>query len=91
MANSAYKIALSTQSNQKIKVIADISLKKKEIELAIECYKKIDDLNSLLLIYSSLQLPDQLAELAKRAEQVHQMHILVNKNECGIHMLFLDK
>jgi hypothetical protein len=51
-------------------MIGDLSLKKGEVELAIECYKKIDDLNTLLLIYSSLQLPKQLEELAMRAEQV---------------------
>lgn len=51
-------------------MIGDLSLKKKEIELAIECFKKIDDLNTLLLIYSSLQLPAQLEELAARAEEV---------------------
>lgn len=59
-----------TQSNHKIKVIGDLSLKKGEIELAIECYKNIDDLNTLLMIYSSLKLPKQLTELAQRAEQV---------------------
>jgi hypothetical protein len=56
----AYKIAVATQSNPKIKVIGDLSLKKGEIELAIECYIKIDDLNTLLMIYSSLSLPKQL-------------------------------
>ena len=40
------------------------------MELAIECYRSIDDLNSLLMIYSALQLPDQLRELGIRAEQV---------------------
>lgn len=58
------------QSNQKIKVIGDLSLRKGEIELAIECFKKIDDVNTLLMIYSSLKLPRQLEELANRAEQV---------------------
>jgi len=52
-------------------VIGDLSLKKGEVELAIECYKKIDDLNTLLMIYSSLSLPKQLEELAIRAEQVN--------------------
>lgn len=41
-----------------------------EIEMAIDCYEQADDLNSLLLIYSSLSLPDQLGKLAVKAEKV---------------------
>lgn len=48
-------------------MIGDLALKKGEVELAIECYRRIDDLNTLLMIYSSLQLPQQLQELAVRA------------------------
>jgi hypothetical protein len=48
-------------------MIGDLALRKGEVELAIECYKRIDDLNSLLMIYSSLQLPNQLSELGLRA------------------------
>lgn len=51
-------------------MIGDLALRKGEVELAIECYARIDDLNTLLMIYSSLQLPKQLQELAVRAEQV---------------------
>jgi hypothetical protein len=61
---------VSTQSTQKIRMIGDLALRKGEVELAIECYKRIDDLNTLLMIYSSLQLPSQLSELGVRAEQV---------------------
>ena len=68
--HSAHKIAVSTQSTQKIRMIGDLSLKRGEVELAIECFRRIDDLNTLLMIYSSLQLPQQLKELAIRAEQV---------------------
>ena len=39
--------------------------------MAIECYEQVDDLHSLLMIYSSLSLPDQLLELGKKAEKVH--------------------
>jgi len=42
--------------SQKIKIIGDLSLKKGEIELAIDCYERIDDLSTLLMLYSSLQL-----------------------------------
>ena len=61
---------MSTQSTQKIRMIGDLSLKRGEVELAIECFRRIDDLNTLLMIYSSLQLPKQLEDLAMRAEQV---------------------
>lgn len=61
---------MNTQSTQKIRMIGDLALRKGEVELAIECYRRIDDLNSLLMIYSSLQLPRQLEELGVRAEQV---------------------
>lgn len=50
--------------------MGDISLKLGEIEMAIKCYEQAEDLNSLLLIYSSLSLPDQLKELAVKAEKV---------------------
>lgn len=56
-------------------MIGDLALRKGEVELAIECYKRIDDLNSLLMIYSSLQLPDQLGELGLRAEQLTKMNV----------------
>lgn len=38
--------------------------------MAIECYEAAEDLNSLLLIYTSLSLPNQLSELALKAEKV---------------------
>ena len=56
--------------SQKIKLIGDLSLKKGEIELAIECFEKIDDLGSLLMIYSSLQLGENLKKVGERAERV---------------------
>jgi hypothetical protein len=53
--------------NQKIKLIGDLSLKKGEIELAIDCFDKIDDLGSLLMIYSSLQMSEKLKKVGERA------------------------
>ena len=53
--------------NQKIKLIGDLSLKKGEIELAIDCFKKIDDLGSLLMIYSSLQMSEKLRQVGEKA------------------------
>ncbi len=52
----AYKLAINNNMSQKIKIIGDLSLKKGEIELAIDCYERIDDLSTLLMLYSSLQL-----------------------------------
>jgi hypothetical protein len=66
----AYKIATTNNMNQKIKLIGDLSLRKGEIELAIDCYERIDDLNSLLMIFSSLQLGEKLKEVAEKAERV---------------------
>ncbi len=63
----AYKIAIANNMNQKIKLIGDLSLKKGEIELAIDCFDKIDDLGSLLMIYSSLQMSEKLKKVGERA------------------------
>lgn len=38
--------------------------------MGIECFEAAEDLNSLLLIFSSLSLPDQLKDLAVKAERV---------------------
>jgi coatomer subunit beta' len=46
-----------------------------EVELAIRCYDKISDLNGLLLVYSSLSLPKQLAELGEKAERLCKMNV----------------
>ena len=43
--------------------------------MAIECFESSEDLNSLLLIYSSLSLPDQLAALGDKAERMTKMNI----------------
>lgn len=43
--------------------------------MAIDCYEQAEDLNSLLLIYSSLSLPDQLNKLAMKAEKLTKMNI----------------
>lgn len=43
--------------------------------MAIECFDTAEDLNSLLLIYSSLSLPDQLAALGDKAEKMTKMNI----------------
>ena len=59
----AFNIAKSIHSQMKIKQIGDMCLKSGDIEMAIECFEVAEDLNSLLLVYSSLSLPDQLAEL----------------------------
>ncbi len=53
--------------SQKIRVIGDLSLKKGEIELAIDCYERISDLSALLMIYSSLQLKEKLIKLGEKA------------------------
>ena len=58
-----YKLAISNNMSQKIRVIGDLSLKKGEIELAIDCYERISDLSALLMIYSSLQLKEKLVKL----------------------------
>lgn len=63
----AYKLAISHNMSQKIRVIGDLSLKKGEIELAIDCYERISDLSALLMIYSSLQLKDRLVRLGEKA------------------------
>ncbi len=47
--------------------MGDLALKGTDVELAIECYEKIGDLNGLLLIFSSLSLPERLKELAVKA------------------------
>lgn len=60
-------MAISNNMSAKIKLIGDLSLKKGEIELAIDCYERIDDLTTLLMIYSSLQLGDRLERLALKA------------------------
>lgn len=43
------------------------------------------------MIYSSLQLPDQLAELGIRAEQVHLSPYLADQDERGLHLLLPDQ
>lgn len=70
LMNLAYKLAISHNMSQKIRLIGDLSLKKGEIELAIDCYERIDDLGALLMIYSSLQLKDKLVGLGQRAYKV---------------------
>lgn len=45
-------------------------LKSGDIEMAIECFEFAEDLNSLLLVYSSLSLPEQLKSLAEKAHKV---------------------
>lgn len=56
----AFEIAQNDRGTDKFKIVGDIALKSNDIELAISCYDKINDLNGLLLIYSSLSLPKQL-------------------------------
>jgi len=63
----AYEIAKVEKGSDKLKIIGDIALKVGDIELSISCYDRINDLNGLLLIYSSLSLPERLSQLARRA------------------------
>jgi coatomer subunit beta' len=55
--------------------VGDISLLNGKINLAIECFKKSEDLGSLLLIYSSLGLKKELIELGLMAEKLTRMNI----------------
>lgn len=91
MSYSAFKIASSIHYLHKIKQVGDIALSKGDIEMAIECYESAEDLNSLLLIYTSLSLPDSLAELAVKAEKVLLSVSIVDQNEHSLHLLLSDK
>lgn len=64
----ARQIALSTGSSaQKWKQVADLALQEGEMDLAIEGYKKSGDLNSVLLILSSMRDMNGISALADEA------------------------
>ena len=71
----AFKIASADKGIDKFKIIGDLALTTGEIELSIRCYERINDLNGLLLVYSSLSLPKQLAELGEKAERLCKMNV----------------
>lgn len=57
------------------KQVGDIALLNGKIELAIKCFNASEDLGSLLLIYSSLGLKNEMRELAVKAEDLMRMNI----------------
>ncbi|EGR29436.1 hypothetical protein IMG5_155860 [Ichthyophthirius multifiliis] len=75
--NEANFIAQKTQNLNQMKQVGDLALFKGNINLAIQCFRNSDDLGSLLLIYSSLGLHDQLQDLAQKAEQQTKMVELI--------------
>lgn len=73
LIDAAYQIAKHERGTDKLKIIGDIAVKVGDVELAMDCYDQINDLNGLLLIYSSLSLLGKLKELGSRAEEVLRM------------------
>ena len=59
----AFTIAEESQNSQYFKQVGDVALLQGKIQLAIQCFKNCDDLGSLLLIYTSLGLKNELKEL----------------------------
>ncbi|EGR29953.1 hypothetical protein IMG5_145440 [Ichthyophthirius multifiliis] len=73
--NEANNIAQQTKNINQQKQVGDLALQKGNINLAIECFKNSDDLGSLLLIYSSLGLKEELIEIAQKAVEQTKMNI----------------
>jgi coatomer subunit beta' len=66
--DEAYRIAQKSGNLTHFKSVGDLALHNGQIPLAIECFKNCQDLGSLLMIYSSLGLKDQMRQLGELAE-----------------------
>ncbi|EEA06157.1 coatomer protein complex beta subunit protein, putative [Cryptosporidium muris RN66] len=90
------KVATSL-NKQRWKILGDIALEQGKFSLSIACYKEVSDLNSLLLIYSSIGDKNGLeyvAELAKEEQQwnvAFVCHVLLNDSQGCINDLISAK
>lgn len=75
LVDDAFQIAKHEQNSTKLRHVADLALHQGLIPLAIEAYDQAEDLNSLLLIYTSLGLKNQLESLADKAFAQTKMNI----------------
>ncbi|KAK9458870.1 coatomer WD associated region-domain-containing protein [Lipomyces oligophaga] len=66
----AKQIATEDGSDHKWKTLGDSALSNWDIELAEKCFSTVNDLGSLLLIYTSLNNSEGLREVAKKASAV---------------------
>ncbi|KAL4488970.1 hypothetical protein ABPG72_005757 [Tetrahymena utriculariae] len=73
--NEANLIAQETQSPSQLKQVGDLALFQGDLTRAINCFKQSEDINSLLLIYTSLGLREELEELGKKAEEQKRMNV----------------
>ncbi|XBW34771.1 hypothetical protein QEN19_000337 [Hanseniaspora menglaensis] len=72
-----------TRNEHKWKLLGDTSLNKFNFKLAIECFKHASDFESLLLVYSSFNMKDQLIALGAEAEKEGKFNIAFNSYWCG--------
>eukprot|EP01017_Pseudomicrothorax_dubius_P036227 TRINITY_DN516_c0_g1_i1.p1 TRINITY_DN516_c0_g1~~TRINITY_DN516_c0_g1_i1.p1 ORF type:complete len:884 (-),score=266.35 TRINITY_DN516_c0_g1_i1:3523-6174(-) len=89
LTDEAHRLAETEGSQSKLKQVGDLALIHGNIRVAIRCLEAGNDLSGLLLIYSSLGMRQELADLARRAEEQTKSNIafvcyflLANLDKC---------
>lgn len=77
-------IAAQLDNQYKYQELGDLALELGYINIAVQSYKNSQDLNSLLLIFSSLGMKQDLMELAESAEQQNKFNVaFMGYHLCG--------
>jgi coatomer subunit beta' len=75
---TAHKIALEDSTPHKWKSLGDLALSSFQYKLAIESFEKAEDIESLFLIYTSLNSKSQLETLAESAKAKGKYNVAFN-------------